>query len=153
MNHLKKLLHFLAVIFSALVLFAAGFGWYIEHYEKPWLHYENVPFPALKTFAYPGTSMPIHVVRCNDDKISHTYTITRMLERVVNNGEDREYMQLPDVIAGIQPGCEQGDFTGHIIPIGTRAGVWRLIGISEIRGTLHNHLVEWHSVPFEVRMK
>jgi hypothetical protein len=131
-----------------VVLVSTIFGFLF--FEKPWLRYTNIPFPALETYAYPGKVMPIHVVRCNSDSVPHIYNITRTLERVVEKGEARDYVLMADIRVQIMPGCDESDSVVHTIPLLTRPGKWRLVGLSEIQGVLVTHMVEWYSVPFTV---
>jgi hypothetical protein len=139
-----------AGVITAIIISMVGTIFGYLFFEKPWLRYTNIPFPVLETYGYPGKIMPVHVVRCNDDNVPHIYTITRTLERVVQRVEPKDYMVMPDVTVQILPGCSEADAVIHIIPVSTRPGTWRLIGVSEIRGVLVSHLVEWRSVPFTV---
>jgi len=144
---------FLAGSLIMTVVITVSVIFYFLFFEKPWFRYENVPFPVTQSIIKPGEPIPIHVARCNDDNVSHTYTITRSLERVVLPGESRDYSQLLSLTLGINPGCSQGGFVGHVMPLDARPGKWKLIGIAEIRGTLKDRIVKWESVPFTVVSK
>ena len=126
---------------------------YYLFFEKPYLSYTNVPFPALQSVVHPGEAMPIHVARCNSDNVPHVYEITRSLERVNQKGEARDYILLPDLRVQIKPGCSDADAQLHIIPAMTPSGTWRLVGLSEVHGVLVRHMVEWYSVPFRIEDK
>jgi hypothetical protein len=139
-----------AGVIASIIFSLVGVIFSYLFFEKPWLRYTNIPFPALETYGYPGKVMPVHVARCNDDDVPHIYTITRTLERVVSDAEPKDYMVMPDVTVQILPGCSEADALVHVIPGSTRPGVWRLIGFSEVRGVLVSHMVEWRSVPFTV---
>lgn len=144
---------FIAGIVITTVSLTVGVIFYYLFFEKSWLRYENVPFPALQTYTRPGSPIPIHVARCNDDSVPHVYTVARSLERVTKPNEPRDYVMLPDLSVQIMPGCSEGDTIAHVVPLKTQSGIWRIVGMSEVRGTLRSHLVEWYSVPFEVSDK
>ena len=60
---------------------------------------------------------------------------------------------MPDLRVQIKPGCDEGDSVAHVVPMLTPAGRWRLVGLSEVRGSLRSRMVEWYSVPFTVLAK
>lgn len=140
-----------AITLSIAVIVSIIF--YYLFFEKSWLRYTNIPFPAMQSSAKPGEPMPIHVARCNDDNVPHVYTVTRSLERVTLPGETRDSIMLTDITLHMLPGCSEADSVVHIIPANTRSGKWQLVGLSEVQGVLKRHLVEWYSVPFRVEDK
>jgi hypothetical protein len=137
-----------AIVLTILILVSVTF--YYLFFEKPWLRYLNVPFSVLSN-VNPGGPVPLHIIRCNDDSVEHVYTVAQSMERVTKVGEAREFMLLANVMVSIRPGCSEGDSVILTAPKDTRPGMWQLVGTSEISGTLKNHLVEWRSVPFEVK--
>lgn len=151
-NHITP--SFIGALIITLVIgvIVAG-NFYFLFFEKPWLRYMNIPFPALATYGKPGHAMPIHIKRCNDDSMPHVYSIASSFERVTKPGETRDAMTLQSVMVQIMPGCSEADSIVHTIPLDTPPGIWRVVGVSEVQGVLRSHLVEWYSVPFEVRDK
>ena len=137
------------VITTIMFLVVAIF--YFVFFETPYLKYTNLPLPILGSNIHPGDVIPIHVARCNSDKVAHVYTLSRTLEKVANNGNAREYVLMRDLKIRVEPGCSEADSLVHIAPPETPKGQWILIGTADIQGRLVHHTVEWYSVPFEIK--
>lgn len=139
-----------AFLFVSVIVLASAnaFGVYQFFYKKPYLTYENLPFPVLKDKVKAGEMVPVVVRRCNNDDVPHTYTLARSLERV--DAPVRKRYTLESQSVYIEPGCGETTSTGPALPREIEPGRYRLSGHAEIRMGLQNFQVEWYSETFEV---
>ena len=128
------------------VIFTVAAGVYFLYFEKPFLRYENIPFPPVGDKVVAGNTMPLTVRRCSTSKGMEIYTTTHSLYDVKNG----QYYILPAVQVAVMPGCITATSMMNIIPFNTPAGTYIVIGTAEVRGTLKNHYVDWYSQQFEV---
>jgi hypothetical protein len=136
----------LLIVFALLVVGQAAFIAYAA-FERPFLTYENLPFPTQTTMVKAGEVVPLMVRRCNNTSTTRVYLVTHELERL-------DALQ-PNVIllaepVPIQPGCTTGASRVNRIPAGTPPGKYRLVGAGIIEGSLRMLTVPWQSQPFEV---
>lgn len=135
-----------ASVFLALITAALSTLLYFFVLEKPWLTYENIPFPPTIETVHPGDVMPLQVVRCNHDLVSHTYNLSHSLYEV----NTHVYTLLPGVSAMISPGCADSISQLNRVPENTPPGRYILFGASEIDGTMRKFSVDWHSQEFNI---
>lgn len=120
---------------------------YLTLVERPYLRYQNLPIPVLKTTLFPGEIIPMKVVRCNNSKERKVYTSTRLLENV---GEDQEMLVLEVVGVALRPGCWTSTIYSHRVPDSAQPGQYRLIGVSTVNGLVRNFLVSWYTDTFTI---
>lgn len=116
-------------------------------FEPPWLTYTNVPFPARVIQVRAGEVVPVTVARCSTATEPRAYDVTRQLER---QDQPAQPVLLPLARVTADPGCVTATSRLHAVPPGTPPGIYRLTGRALIEGSLHSHVVPWHSQPFEV---
>lgn len=144
---MQKLFHAMVVLTTAMVIACAALlGWAL-FLEKPFLTYENLPFPPQIQKVRPGEVMPLVVRRCNSASSVRFYDVTHELRRV-----DRP--EPPRIMKGervkIDPGCRQGLSTVNEVPLDTPPGVYIAAGLGIVEGTVRTFAVPWYSQPFEV---
>lgn len=137
----------MACIFLSLMAAFVGTLFYITILEKPYLSYKNLPFPPVMESARQGEIMPLRVIRCNSDSDPHSYDLSNSLF----NLDTGVYTILPGFAVMISPGCTDAILRINRMPIDLPPGRYQLFGTAEIRGTVRTFIVDWHSVPFNVR--
>lgn len=133
-----------AILLSLSALMGTAFYYVI--FEEPWLVYRNIPFPATAQGVRAGEVVPIRVSLCNTSGKAQRYSIARSLQEV-NTGA---LIYMVDLLIPSLPGCRESTSLAHIVPKEVPPGRYRLIGQSEIQGTLRTFRVDWASQPFEV---
>lgn len=121
-------------------------GLYAAWFEKPYLSYPDLPFPAAIQFARAGQVVPLKVMRCNSDNVSHNYLTTHAIKDVDTN----THTILPEVLVSIAPGCTTSESKINFVPLGTTPGRKMFVGMVEIHGWFRTYNVDWHSDIFEV---
>ena len=119
---------------------------YFLFLEEPYLVYQNVPFPPTKKSIFAGEVIPVRVKFCNNSRAPTTFTLARSLQEV----DTRAVIFMPDVLIRSAPGCREAVSLAHVVPHGVPPGNYRLIGLTEVQGTLHSFQIGWESGPFEV---
>jgi hypothetical protein len=132
----------LSMMFSAVLLIF----WFL-FFEKPWLTYENIPFPPVTPVVQSGHIVPLEVERCNHSGKEQIYTITHSLQSLDNG----KFIILPDTVVSMEPGCFKQLSLINRVPDEVPSGNYKVIGMAEIRGKLKNHYVSWQSTPFVVK--
>jgi hypothetical protein len=138
-NRIATMLFFVA--FGILV------GWWLT--EKPFLSYDNVPFPVLNQPLRAGSIVEMKVVRCNSDKDTRLYGTSR---EILNLDNGKTYIQ-PATVVSIKPGCTEGISRINSIPEDAPPGRYKLQGTAEVNSRLNHWLVHWESQPFTVVAK
>jgi hypothetical protein len=121
---------------------------YNMFYQKPWLTYENLPFPPMSIAGEPGQILPLLVKRCNNDSVPHVYEVTHSLESV---GDNPRYYLLESQVLRIAPGCSEAVSLANRLPKQIPPGEYRLFGAAEIHSGFRSFQVEWHSAQFIVK--
>jgi hypothetical protein len=121
---------------------------YFLIFEQPYLTYQNLPVPVIKSPARPGDSVPIWVERCNSDAAPHNYNTTHN----VMNMDTGVTLIMPDVEVLIMPGCTMSESRINQLPKHLIPGRYRIFGMAEVKGTLKVHYIPWYSQPFEVML-
>ena len=132
------------ILFSLTAMMSTAF--YFLIFEKPYLVYRNIPFPPLVKAVHEGEVIPIKVSLCNNSRVPTTFTLARSLQEV----DTRATIFMSDVLIRSAPGCREAVSLAHVIPYGVPPGNYRLIGQTEIEGTLRNFRIGWDSLPFQV---
>lgn len=135
-----------AVSFIALLCAMLTFMVYVLFVEKPFLTYENLPFPPQLMVVKPGEPVPLKVVRCNSSRRTQDYLTTHTMVGI----ENKLMIVLPDVRVTLSPGCQEGISLLNRVPDNVPAGTYQLFGTAEVRGTVRTHYVNWSSEPFYV---
>ena len=121
---------------------------YTAFFSDPYLSYPVKAFPLVgdvKAF-HPGDVVPLQVLRCNSDNVTHSYTISHALR-----GPDTEYNLLPVSAAMIDPGCTHGPSYINVLPAEhLKSGVYKFVGNTQIEGTFRQFSVYWESASFTV---
>ena len=142
MAHLFRFLLYLTCI---LIVACAGIlGWAL-FFEKPFLYYQNLPFPAPQTVRA-GEAVSLSVERCNSDTVSRAYNTTHGVRSV----ETGHAVLLPDVSASIEPGCQRDTSKVNVIPKDTPPGKYTVFGVAQVAGLLRHFEIPWYSEQFEV---
>lgn len=139
-------------LFSALLLTAVALMLTVlacvlwsSAYERPYLSYRNLPFPAAHAVEA-GNPVELHVVRCNNSRRKQTYLTTHEL-RDLRSGQ---VALLPEVMVSLAPGCTESTSRVNVIPRGTAPGRYMVSGIALVEGVVSDHRVAWESQPFDV---
>ena len=117
-------------------------------FEKPFLSYENVPFPTQIAQVKAGDAIPVTVRRCSTADGPRFYDISHELRSVAN--PEHNVVTLKGERAKITPGCATGTSRINVIPPGTPPGMYYVTGLGIVEGTLRTFAVPWSSQPFEV---
>lgn len=144
---MERALNCLLFIASALALVIAGLVIWGMFFERPYLTYQNLPFPPELQRVKPGQVMPLTVIRCSSASTIKSYLITHELERLD--------VATPNVLmksepTSIKPGCHQSTSLINLVPIATPPGTYRVVGVAVVDGLFHTFPVPWHSQSFEV---
>jgi hypothetical protein len=147
MSTLKKnwQLCFACGFITLMAVLLAGLGW-MAYIDKPYLTYNNLPFPTLLQQVRAGEVIPLRVERCNSDSEPHTYNTTHAVEEI----DKHTYTIMPDVRILISPGCTSSTSLVNRLPPNLPPGRYRVFGTAEVHGVIRMHNVEWHSQPFQV---
>lgn len=136
---------------SGCAVFVAGVLVYGLYVEKPFLHYQNLPFPPLVKQVQPGSTIPLEVERCSRSNEKQTYVTTRRLVHVPKAGEEKlKDVLLESKTVDIAPGCHREVSKLNEAPPKTSAGAWFVTGLALVKGVLRVHPVEWYSATFEI---
>jgi hypothetical protein len=139
---------FACVVLSVLgIVFSTGI--FFLFFDKPYLTYKNLPFPAITQVVHAGDVVILDIIRCNADKQTHVYNTTHSLVEV----KKEVYTILPDVRVKLEHGCTQGKSEVNRTPINLPAGRYKVIGTAEVPGLLRMHQVDWFSQEFDVVTK
>ena len=132
-----------ALVGVALVLGVSIYAvnMYSTYVEKPFLSYENLPFPITKT-AFPGEQVEFVVVRCNSSKELKRLVSTRAL---VPEDITMQTITFDFVFVNVSPGCSAPIKLPLTIPHGTDPGFYRYVGKSAIKGLVSEHEVSWNT--------
>ncbi len=133
-------------VFVTMFLISATLYIYATRIERPYLSYQNLPFPPLLERVRPGEIVPLSVERCSSAKVIKAYRTTHALRNV----KTRELEIQTDVQVTIDPGCHRGVSKINLIPLGTKPGIYTAVGIATVEGAFTKHEVPWYSEPFEV---
>ena len=137
---------FAAAAAIATTLGSAVVVWAIV-FEDPWLEYPVIPFPVLLPAVHAGEVIPLSVRRCNTGTTTRAYVFAHSLVSV--DGAQTEVV-LPPVTASVSPGCSTAQSRVNIVPRGTKPGIYRINGVTEINGIVRSFPLQWESEPFEV---
>ena len=74
------------------------------------------------------------------------YAVARALQEV----NTKALIYMADILIPGVPGCFDVISLAHTVPKETPAGTYRIIGQTQIEGTLRTFRVDWDSQPFEV---
>lgn len=132
------------MLFMMASVLAAVF--YFLFLEPPYLVYRNIPFTPMVKTVHAGEVIPLQVSFCNNARKPTTYTLARSLQDV----DTLALISMSDVLIRSVPGCRESVSLAHVVPYGVPPGNYRLIGQTEIEGTLRSHKIGWDSMPFEV---
>jgi len=137
--------------FLLLAMMISFTAWivYLFLLEPPPVTYTNLPFPTASAKVNPGEVIPLKIRRCSSQDKIILATLTRTLE----NMEYRDFVSLPSTITQIQPGCTENISHTNRVPENIQPGVYRVVGVAEVAGTLRNHNVVYFSEPFVVTNK
>lgn len=133
-----RVLSVFGVISLAIVLYAL-------YFERPFLRYQNLPFP-VETPVEQGRTVPIIIERCNDSKDERVYMSARTLKNVDNGKE----VQLPEATVSLKPGCQRTTSRTITIPLETPPGNYVINGEGIGQGLLKKQRVEWYTEQFQV---
>lgn len=131
--------------FAALACIAVGSFVWSTYFERPYLHYQNLPFPVLATVRA-GDAVQLSVERCNSHAVKRTYDTTHTLTNLDTRRDDI----LPNVTVDIKPGCHRGVSKINLIPANTVPGYYLVSGVAAVDGMFVKHKIAWYSEPFEV---
>jgi hypothetical protein len=123
---------------------------YARWFEKPWLVYQNLPFPPVILKVHPGDVVPLVIERCNSTKVIKQYSITHSLLNTDSKNLGLLPVLLPSLPLSLEPGCNRYITKVHIVPIDTAPGTYKFFGSASVQGLLVTHDVEWYSEEFEV---
>ena len=132
------------ILCSMAAMMTAAF--YFVIFEKPYLTYSNIPFPPLVKAVHGGEVIPLKVSLCNNSRVPTTFTLARSLQEV----DTKAMIFMSDVLIRSAPGCREAVSLAHVIPYGVPPGNYRLIGQTEVEGTLRTFRIGWDSLPFQV---
>jgi hypothetical protein len=149
---MNRLFTYKIMLFVSATLFivCASILIYARWFEKPWLIYQNLPFPAVMLKVHPGDAVPLVIERCNSTKVIKQYSITHSLLNTDSKNLGLLPVLLPSLPLSIEPGCSRYITKVHITPIDTAPGTYKFFGSASIQGLLVTHDVEWYSEEFEV---
>lgn len=125
---------------TVIILF---YFWFLE---KPYLTYQNIPFPPVIAEIHAGDIVPLNVVRCNSDRYVHNYESSHSLLNV----ETLEPILMPDIKVMISPGCHKGISLINKVPAEAPPGRYVVFGTADVYGTLREFHIEWRSEEFIV---
>jgi hypothetical protein len=131
----------LAVMASLTLAFV-----YLLFFEEPYLTYTNLPFDVLEPEVAQGGLITLKVARCNSTSQTQTYTLARSLQ----NLDAGDYVVLQDSLVQVQPGCTEAVSLANKVPAEVTPGLYRIIGLAMVDGTIRSHKVFWYSKPFRV---
>jgi hypothetical protein len=117
-------------------------------FEKPFLRYENLPFPAKLQQVKRGEVIPILVRRCSTASEDRFYDVTHELRSQSDPGAPTYLMKTERVL--IRPGCHESTSMVNRVPPDTPPGTYVATGLGVVDGMLRQLTVPWHSQPFEV---
>ena len=141
-------------VLLAVVSISAGLIGLARYLDKPWLSYTNKPFQVLtKGPITPGTTVVLHVGRCNAAPIKKSYSTTRSL---VEARTRRVVAVLPSTDVDIDPGCGVIDSQINVIPANDPAvkpGRYLFAGLGKSKGVIATFEAPWESQEFEVVAK
>lgn len=132
------------MLFMMAAVLSAVF--YFLFLEPPYLVYRNIPFTPMVKAVHAGEVIPMKVSVCNNASKPTTYTLARSLQDV----DSMALISMSDVLIRSVPGCRESVSLAHVVPYGVPPGNYRLIGQTEIDGTLRSHKIGWDSQPFGV---
>ena len=154
-NFLANVLIVLAVIFSCLTMMAVGVTVYQTMTDKPYLSYQNMPFPVVEPHSgafHPGDSLTYKVMRCNSQTTFKSFRVARMLAH-----EDGSNYIMPSVVVPLPPGCSKSISNITVLPMESQAdiplppGRYRIIGTSSIDGINQTFEVPWSTEWFDIK--
>ena len=153
-KYLVNVLIVLSVVFSCLTMMAVGVTVYQTMTDKPYLSYQNLPFPVVEPATgafHPGDSLTYKVTRCNTQTTFKSFRVARMLEH-----ESGANYILPSVVVPLPPDCSHSVSNITTLPEESEAGVplppgrYRIIGTSSIDGINQTFEVPWATEWFDV---
>ena len=115
---------------------------YSTYVEKPFLSYQNLPFPVTPVDAFPGEKIEFTVVRCNSSNELKRLVSTRAL---VPEDITMQTITFDFVFVNVAPGCSPPIKLPLTIPHGTEPGFYRYVGKSAIKGLVSEHEVSWNT--------
>ena len=145
MNHLlpiKIMLWLAGISFTACVCLFV-YGYFIE---KPYLRYQNLPFPPLRQQIHAGDVVTLSVERCNDSDQKQTY----ITSHAIHNEGTKVLVLLPPVSVDIEAGCHRANSQVNHSPADTKPGIYTFQGTATVPGLLRMFNVHWYSESFEV---
>ena len=145
-TRLRAIFLTLLFMFGMLVSVSVGAGLYF-FFEPPFLSYRELPFPTKFPAVRRGEVMPILVTRCSTADSTRTYGIAH---KFVPVGWDGVEVTMKAEFASIEPGCGPTWSEINQTSKTMQPGTYRIVGVSDAKGTVRNYAVEWWSVPFEV---
>ena len=147
-HFLSKTRSVLLTIFTLLLMLLTATYVYSTWLERPYLSYDNLPFPALSK-AEPGKRLAIQVGRCSSSNVTETYKTTHGIRNEVTG----QSIVLPSVSVAIKPGCMLEISKINVVPEEAKPGFYSFYGVSQVRGLMTMHEVPWNSETFEVLAK
>ena len=145
---LAQVLASMVILLTALTLMIVGVFIYSAYFEKPFLSYQNLPFPVDQK-VYPGQPISVSVIKCNADAEERKYVSTLELEC-----EGKPPIVFRPIEVTAKPGCHPSIAQVTTIPLDMSVGTYcRSSGDSTIKGLTSEHRVRWNTILFEVIQK
>ena len=136
------MLRLVVVLGIGCLLFVSWGLWF----EKPWLRYQNLPFPPAAEKVKAGEAVVLSVERCSDAPVTETYRTTHGIQ----SAKDQKAILLPDVVVSVDPGCHRDASKINVVPKGTAPGRYVAFGVALVPGLIRTFAVPWYSEEFEV---
>ena len=145
---LAQVLAAMVVLLASLTLMIVGLFTYSAYFEKPFLSYQNLPFP-VDVKVYPGQPISVSVIKCNADAEERKYVSTLELEC-----EGKPPIVFRPIEVTAKSGCHPSIAQVTTIPLDMPVGTYcRSSGDSTIKGLASEHRVRWNTILFEVITK
>lgn len=140
-----NVLNKLAYVTAALALAVLGCVGWAFLFERPYLSYSNLPFPAVPTVRA-GEAVELTITRCSRSRSRRSYLTTHVLR----NEASGLVALLPEVLVDIEPGCISSLSRINVVPASTAPGWYTVSGQARVDGLVVTHHVAWASTPFQV---
>lgn len=116
--------------------------------ERPFLTYENLPFPPQYKQVRPGEVIPLMVRRCSSSRQTQVYSVTHSLESADTN--TLSVILPPNEHVSIPPGCTTSLSLINRIPKEVPPGHYRIAGRARVDSLFGERWIPWFSEVFEV---
>lgn len=150
-RRIQKNPHWLLILAIGLIVTGLAAPLVVQVAIPPPVRFTNLPFPASGPVRV-GDVVPIEVERCSTESEPVVAVRTRALQEIDTDGNptnDHRYI-LPADSALIPPGCSRFLALSASIPAGVVPGVYRLEGVSTVRGRWKTVDLPWQTEPFEI---